>query len=128
MFSHGCFLKDEHIEELIRKNIHIEICPTYSYKVNKCIDYSQINMKKFWKKKIKKESGEEIDFENISINTDCRTLIFTDISQEYYEVGLSFNLGINDFKNLLMKTIDYIFDKNEELHNDLKNILNNYNC
>ena len=85
-------------------------------------------MKKFWKKKIKKESGEEIDFENISINTDCRTLIFTDISQEYYEVGLSFNLGINDFKNLLMKTIDYIFDKNEELHNDLKNILNNYNC
>ena len=126
--SHGCFLKDEHIEELIRKNIHIEICPTYSYKVNKCIDYSQINMKKFWKKKIKKESGEEIDFENISINTDCRTLIFTDISQEYYEVGLSFNLGINDFKNLLMKTIDYIFDKNEELHNDLKNILNNYNC
>ena len=85
-------------------------------------------MKKFWKKKIQKESGEEIIFDNISINSDCRTLIFTDISQEYYEIGLSFNLGIKDFKNLITKTIDFIFDKDEELHNKLKNILNNYNC
>ena len=126
--SHGCFLKEEHIDELIKKNVHIEICPTFSYKVNKCIDYSEINMKKFWKKKIQKESGEEIIFDNISINSDCRTLIFTDISQEYYEIGLSFNLGIKDFKNLITKTIDFIFDKDEELHNKLKNILNNYNC
>lgn len=126
--SHGCFLKDEHIQELINKNVHIEICPTYSYKVIKCIDYSQINMKKFWKKKIKKESGEEVVFNNISINSDCRTLIFTDISQEYYEIGLSFNLGINDLKNIIINSIDFIFDKDEELHNKLKNILNNYNC
>ena len=126
--SHGCFLKEEHIDELIKKNVHIEICPTYSYKVNKCIDYSEKKKKKFWKKKIQKESGEEIIFDNISINSDCRTLIFTDISQEYYEIGLSFNLGIKDFKNLITKTIDFIFDKDEELHNKLKNILNNYNC
>ena len=125
--SHGCFLKEGYINDLIRKKIHIEICPTYSYKVNKCIDYSGINMKKFWKKKIKKENGEEFVFDNISINSDCRTLLFTDISQEYYEVGLSFNLGINDLKNLIMRTIDFIFDKDEELHNKLKNILNNFN-
>ena len=124
---HGFFLKDEYIEQLIKRNIRIKICPTYSFKINKCIDYSEINMENFGKK-IKKESGEEIIFDKICINSDCRTLIFTDISQEYYEIGLSFNLGINDFKNLISKTIDSLFDKDEELHNKLKNNLNNFYC
>ena len=126
--AHGFFLKDEHIEQLIKKNIPIEICPTYSFKINKCIDYSEINLKKFWKKKIKKESGEEIIFDKICINSDCRTLIFTDISQEYYEIGISFNLGLNELKNIILNEINFIFDKDEELHNKLKNILNNFNC
>ena len=126
--SHGCFLKDEHIEELIKKNIHMEICPSYSFKINKCINYSEINMKKFWNKKIKKENGEEINFNKLSINTDCRTLMFTDISQEYYEIGISFNLGLNDLKALINNTIDCIFEKDQDLHNNLKNILNNFNC
>ena len=126
--SNGCFLKDSDIEEIIKNNIPIEVCPTYSFKINKCIDYSEIIMKKFWKKKIKKESGEDILYDKISINSDCRTLIFTDISQEYYEIGLAFNLSINDLKNLIKNTIDFIFEKDEEIHNKLKNILNNFNC
>ena len=126
--SNGCFLKDSDIEELIKNNIPIEVCPTYSFKICKCIDYSEIIMKKFWKKKIKKESGEDILYNKISINSDCRTLIFTDISQEYYEIGLAFNLSINDLKNLIKNTIDFIFEKDEEIHNKLKNILNNFNC
>ena len=126
--SNGCFLKDSDIEELIKNNIPIRVCPTYSFKINKCIDYSEIIMKKFWKKKIKKESGEDILYDKISINSDCRTLIFTDISQEYYEIGLAFNLSINDLKNLIKNTIDLIFEKDEEIHNKLKNILNNFNC
>ena len=126
--SNGCFLKDSYIEEIIKNNIPIEVCPTYSFKINKCIDYSEIIMKKFWKKKIKKESGEDILYDKISINSDCRTLIFTDISQEYYEIGLAFNLSINDLKNLIKNTIDFIFEKDEEIHNKLKNILNNFNC
>lgn len=85
-------------------------------------------MKKFWKKKIKKESGEEIIFDKICINSDCRTLIFTDISQEYYEIGISFNLGLSELKNIILNEINFIFDKDEELHNKLKNILNNFNC
>ena len=79
-------------------------------------------------KKIKKESGEEIIFDKICINFDCRTLIFTDISQEYYEIGISFNLGLNELKNIILNEINFIFDKDEELHNKLKNILNNFNC
>ena len=121
--SHGCFLKEKHINELIKKNVHIEICPTYSYKMNRCIDYSEINMKKFWKKKIENEKGEGIIFENISINSDSRTLLFTDISQEYYEVGIAFNLGINELKKLIENTISSIFDKNEELKNTIKKYL-----
>ena len=126
--SHCSFLKDENIEELMKNNVSVEICPTYSLKVNKCIDYSEIIMKKFWKKKIKKENSEKIIFDKISINSDCRTLIFTDISQEYYEIGLAFSLNINDLKNIIKNTIDCIFEKNEDIRNKLKNILNNFNC
>ena len=121
--SHGCFLKEEDIDELIKKNVHIEVCPTYSYKINRCIDYSEINLRKFWKKKVKNEKGEGVIFNNISINSDSRTLLFTDISQEYYEIGLGFNLGISDLKEVLKSTINSIFDKNEELHKEITNIL-----
>ena len=53
--AHGFFLKDEYIEKLINKNIPIKICPTYSCKINKYIDYSEINMEKFWKKNKKRK-------------------------------------------------------------------------
>ena len=66
------------------------------FKINKCIDYSEINKEKILGKKYKKESGEEIIFDKICIYFDCRTLIFTDISQEFYEIGLNFNLGLNE--------------------------------
>ena len=125
--SHCEFLKEEHINDLIKKNIHIEICPSYNFKVNKCIYYDEIILKKLWKKKYAKETGEEGLFNNISINTDCRTLLLTDISQEYYEVGMSFKLGINDLKNIIENEIEYIFDKDKELRNRLKQILNKFN-
>ena len=85
-------------------------------------------MGKFWNKKIKNENGEEIIFNNLSINSDCRTLMFTDISQEYYEVGISFKLGLNELKSLIDNAINSIFEKEKELQNKLKNILNNFNC
>ena len=125
--SHCDFLKDDDIDDLIKKNIHIEICPSYSFKVNKCIYYEQIVFKKFWNKKYKKESGEEGLFNNISINSGCRTLMLTDISQEYYEIGLSFKMGISELKKIILNEVEYIFDKDEELRNKLKNILNKFN-
>jgi len=125
--SHCDLLKDDDIDDLIKKNIHIEICPSYSFKVNKCIYYEQIVLKKFWNKKYKKESGEEGLFNNISINSGCRTLMLTDISQEYYEIGLSFKLGISELKKIILNEVEYIFDKDEELRNKLKNILNKFN-
>ena len=82
---------------------------------------------KILEKKIKKESEEDILYDKISINSGFRSLIFSDISQEYYEIGLAFNLSINDLKNLIKNTIDFFFEKDEEIHNKLKNILNNFN-
>ena len=125
--SHCEFLKEEQINDLIKNNIHIEICPSYNFKVNRCIYYEEIILKKLWKKKFAKESDEECLFNNISINTDCRTLLLTDISQEYYEVGLSFKMGINDLKNIILNGIEFIFDKDKELRDKLKNILNKFN-
>lgn len=125
--SHCEFLKEEHINDIIKKNVHIEICPSYNFKINKCIYYDEIILKKLWKKKFVKETGEEVLFNNISINTDCRTLLLTDISQEYYEVGMSFKFGINDLKNIVANEIEYIFDKDKELRNRLKEILNKFN-
>ena len=125
--SHCDFLKDEDINNLIKKNIHVEICPSYSFKVNKCIYYEEIILKKFWNKKYVKENGEESLFNNISLNSDSRTLLLTDISQEYYEIGLSFKLGINELKKIILNEIEYIFDKDEELRDRLKTILNKFN-
>ena len=125
--SHCTFLKEEDINDLIKKNIHIEVCPSYNFKVNKCIYYEEIILKKLWNKKYLKENGEEALFNNISINTDCRTLLLTDISQEYYEVGLSFKFGINDLKKIVFTEIDFIFDKDKELREKLRNILNKFN-
>lgn len=124
--SHCDFLKEEQINDLIKKNVHVEICPSYNFKVKKCIYYEEIILKNLWKKKFVKENGEEALFTNISINTDCRTLVLTDISQEYYEVGISFKLGINELKQILLNEIEYIFDKDKELRDKLKDILNKF--
>ena len=53
--SHCIFLNDEDINNLIKKNIHLEICPSYNFKVNKCIYYEEIILKKLWNKKYVKE-------------------------------------------------------------------------
>ena len=95
--------------------------------MNKCIYYEEIILKKLWNKKYVKENGEEALYNNISINTDSRTLLLTDISQEYYEVGLSFKFGVNELKKIIFNEIDYIFDKDEDLRKKLRDILNKYN-
>ena len=125
--SHCDFLNEEDLNNLIKKNIHIEICPSYSFKVNKCIYYEEIILKKLLNKKYVKENGEEGLFNNFSINSDCRTLLLTDISQEYYEIGLSFKMGINELKNIILNEIEYIFDKDKDLRDRLRNILNKFN-
>ncbi len=82
---------------------------------------------KIFEKKIKKESEEDILCDKTSIISDRRSVIFTDISQEHHETGLAFNSSTNDPKNTIKNTTDFIFEKDEEIHNKPKNISNNFN-
>ena len=124
--SHCHFFKEEHILEILKRNIHIEVCPSSSYKITHQIDYSKIPLKNFWNKKINDINGNEFIFKNISINTDYTMLILSDISQEYYEIGVNFKLNVEDIKNILLNTIDNIFEKDEEIRNKLKDKVNNF--
>ena len=83
-------------------------------------------MKKFLKKKLKKKV-KKILCDKTSIISDRRSVIFTDISQEHHETGLAFNSSTNDPKNTIKNTTDFIFEKDEEIHNKPKNISNNFN-
>ena len=124
--SHCYFLKEEHYLEILKRNIHIEVCPTCSFKITNQIDFSKIPLKNFWNKKINDINGNEIVFKNISINTDDTMLILSDISQEYYEIGVNFKLNVEDIKNILLNTIDNIFEKDEEVRNKLKDKVKNF--
>ena len=53
-------------------------------------------------------------------------LILSDISQEYYEIGVNFKLNVEDIKNILLNTIDNIFEKDEEIRNKLKDKVNTF--
>ena len=75
---------------------------------------------KIFEKKIKKESEEDILCDKTSIISDRSSVIFTDISQEHHETGLAFNSSTNDPKNTIKNTTDFIFEKDEEIHNKPK--------
>ena len=116
--SHCLFLKKEHIKEVINKNIPVEICPSYSYKVNHCIYYKDINLKNFWE--------EENKYKNISLNSDMRSLLMTDISQEYYEIGINFKLGIRQLKDIIINSVNFIFENDEKIKNELKSTVERF--
>ena len=124
--SHCYFLKEEHYLEILKRNIHIEVCPTCSFKITHQIDYSKIPLKNFWNKKINDINGNEIIFKNISINTDDTMLILSDVSQEYYEVSVNFKWDVNDVKNILLNTIEHIFEKDNDIKNQLREKVNNF--
>ena len=65
-------------------------------------------------------------FKNISINTDDTMLILSDVSQEYYEVSVNFKWDVNDVKNILLNTIDHIFEKDNDIKNQLREKVNNF--
>ncbi len=124
--SHCYFLKEEHYLEILKRNIHIEVCPTCSYKITHQTDFSKIPLRNFWNKKIVDINGNEMIFKNISINTDDTMLILSDVSQEYYEVSVNFKWDVNDVKNILLNTIDHIFEKDNDIKNQLREKVNNF--
>ena len=123
--SHCYFLNDNDLNEIISRNIHIEVCPIISMRISGVIDFKKIPMNRFYKKEVENiNSKEKFIYKNISINTDSSMLVLSDLSQEYYEVGVNFNLNIKNLKEIVLNTIDNIFDDN--VKEELKEKLNKY--
>ena len=53
-------------------------------------------------------------------------LLLTDISQEYFEISSNFTLDIKKLKELIIKGIDSIFEKDESVKKRLREIVNEF--
>ena len=53
-------------------------------------------------------------------------LILSDVSQEYYEVSVNFKWDVNEVKNILLNTIEHIFEKDNDIKNQLREKVNNF--
>jgi adenosine deaminase len=125
--SHTYFFKQEECDEIMKHKIPIEVCPTGSYSIKNCISYKEITFGNYYNKVLKSYDGEENYIYNLyCINTDDTMLFTTDLSQEYYEVCSNFGLSIEDLKQMIMRTIDFIFDTDENLRNKLRKKLCNF--
>ena len=85
-------------------------------------------MKNFYKQTVTDEEGNEFVYDLISINTDDTMLVLTDISQEYFEVGSNFGISLKELKNIILRGIDFIFEKDETIRGKLREKINNYPC
>ena len=68
----------------------------------------------------------EYTYDLVSINTDDTMLLLTDISQEYFEISSNFTLDIKKLKELIIKGIDSIFEKDESVKKRLREIVNEF--
>ena len=53
-------------------------------------------------------------------------LLLTNISQEYFEISSNFTLDIKKLKELIIKGIDSIFEKDESVKKRLREIVNEF--
>ena len=60
------------------------------------------------------------------INTDDTMLFTTDLSQEYYEVCSNFHLSQEEIKNTVLRSIDFIFETDEDFRNKLREKINKF--
>jgi len=123
--SHTFFFKENEYEEIMRNKIPIEICPTGSYSIQNLHSYKKINFSNYYKKIVKKDS-EEFVYDLYCINTDDTMLFNTDLSQEYLEIALNFQINGEEMKQIILKTIDFIFESDEVFRNNLRTKINNF--
>ncbi|MGN0973128.1 MAG: adenosine deaminase [Bacilli bacterium] len=107
--GHGIHLENDKnlIEEIINKNIVLEICPTSNIQTKAVENIYYHPIKNYYKQGIK-----------TTINTDNRTVSNITLFDEYKLLRDIFNFGIDDFKNMNINAIEGAFISEEE-----KNIL-----
>jgi len=124
--SHTYFYTDEEYLDVMKNKIPIEICPTGSYCVKELNSYFDITFNKYHNKKIQMENGVEYNYDLYCINTDDTMLFNSDLLQEYFEVASHFHLTKQDIKEMLLRSTDFIFEKDEDFRQQLRNKLKNY--
>lgn len=126
--SHTYFFHLSECEEIMKHKIPIEICPTGSYSIKNLSSYKDITYENYHKKIVRAYDTPDQDYlyDLYCINTDDTMLFTTDLSQEYYEVCSNFHLSQEEIKNTVLRSIDFIFETDEDFRNKLREKINKF--
>jgi adenosine deaminase len=123
--SHTYYYNNSDKLEIMRNKIPIECCPTGSFCEEELTSYKDITFKHYYKTKIQ-DDNDEFVYDLYTIITDDTMLFGTDISQEYFEVVQNFHLTKEDLKDLISRSIDFIFEKDEQFRDKLRNKIKSF--
>jgi adenosine deaminase len=116
--SHTYYYSEEDFAQVRALNIPVEVCPTSSYFIKRLSKFEDIPFKNY---------HNQEDYNLFCINTDDTMLIQSDLSQEYYEIASNFKMTVEDLKNMLLRSIDFIFEKDEEVRERLREKIRSFN-
>lgn len=103
--GHGirCLEDKDLVNQIIDKNIHLEVCPTSNIQTNVVNSISEHPIRKLFDLGV-----------NLSINTDNRTVSNTSLTNEYTLLRDNLNFGINDFIKCNINAINSSFLSDED--------------
>ena len=109
--GHGirCLEDNDLVNEIISKNIALEICPTSNVQTNVVDVYKKHPIKKLYEKGVL-----------TTINTDNRTVSNITLKEEYNKLKKAFDFTENDFLNMNINAINSAFISDEEKQELLK--------
>lgn len=103
--GHGirCLEDKDLVNQIIDKNIHLEVCPTSNIQTNVVNSISDHPIRKLFDLGV-----------NLSINTDNRTVSNTSLTNEYTLLRDNLNFDINDFIKCNINAINSSFLSNDD--------------
>lgn len=115
--GHALLLPDELMNRLIQQPIPIECCPTSNVMTLELALHHGGSLLGGMKRHPQLEKWLDSQYP-ISINTDDSGIFCTNLTKEFLLVANAFGLGKDDLANIVMKSVDHIFDRAER--EDLK--------
>jgi adenosine deaminase len=101
--GHGvrCIEDEELVDEIVNKNIHLEICPTCNIQTDVFNSIEEHPIDYLFKKGV-----------SLSINTDARTLTNVSLTEEYQKLINIFNWGLEEIRQCNLNAINRSFLNN----------------
>ena len=101
--GHGvrCIEEPKLIYELIKNNIHLEICPSCNVQTDVFKIYQDHPVDYLYNRGV-----------SVSINTDARTLVNISLTEEYQKLINTFNWGLEELKQCNLNAIEHSFLNN----------------